>query len=88
LPVQRFEVLYGPSQFAFVHSLHSMRHSKGCTTLYIHKPGRGHSVGPVPESGGDRARWFLDDNRDDCRCIEVDDQRRCSATRSLTGPWL
>jgi hypothetical protein len=45
----------------------------------------GQEVGPIPEFDGELGAGLVEDQLDECRCVEVDDQRRWSATRSDTG---
>lgn len=55
-------------------------------SLRIGEDARSNRAGTVPELGC-RVRALLDDYElDERRGVEVEDQRRCSATRSETGP--
>ena len=54
--------------------------------LGIDEPRRDHAIGLLPQPGGSGARLLLDHDRHEGRGVEVDDQRRWSATSSLTAP--
>jgi hypothetical protein len=56
-----------------------------CACLGIDELARDEEVGSVPELYGELGARFVEDQLDQRRCIEVDDQRRWSATRSDTG---
>lgn len=55
-------------------------------SLWIGEDARGHRGGAVPEFGRRVGVILDDDELDERRSVEVEDQRRCSATKSDTEP--
>src|SRR3546814_4372777 len=54
--------------------------------LHVGQSNAHQALGLVPDLAGCGRADLIDEQRDDRRCVEVGDHRRCSATRSDTGP--
>jgi hypothetical protein len=59
-----------------VDSSRSNGHSEGGAPFGIHQPDPRYSIGFIPENGGSLGPGFLDEERDQRRCVKVRDQRR------------
>jgi hypothetical protein len=69
----------------FVDAASASSRCERCACLGVDELARDEEVGAIPELHGELRAGFIEDQLDHRRRIEVDDQRRWSATRSDTG---
>ena len=86
--VQDLEFVDRLPQATLIDPVHAARHGQCCTTFCVDQARRHDPICFDPEPGSDFASRLLDDHGHDCRSIKVNDQRRCSPTKSLTLPRL
>jgi hypothetical protein len=70
----------------FVDTARASRRSERCARLGVDELARDQDAAAIPELDGELGAGFVEDQLDERRRVEVDDQRRWSATRSDTGP--
>jgi hypothetical protein len=69
----------------FVDAARASSRCERCACLGVDELARDEQVGAIPQFDGELGAGFVEDQLDQRRRIEVDDQRRWSATRSDTG---
>jgi len=79
------EVLHGDPPRTLIDPARALGGRERRARLGIHEPTPDARRRPRPQLVGDRRALLVDERLDQRRRVEVDDQRRCSATRSATG---
>jgi hypothetical protein len=64
----------------------TLRRSQGGASLRVGQDARDSGVGTTPEFGSEVGSTLDHDELDQRRGVEIEDQRRCSLTRSDTEP--
>ena len=69
-----------------VDAARALSRGERCACLGVDELAGDQDVGAIPELDGELGAGFVEDQLDERRRVEVDGQRRWSATRSDTGP--